>query len=58
MTFVVKAILYFPDGINKGQINVKASSPDEAEAVARRQLTDTWKSGGLQDIDIIEVRKR
>lgn len=57
MTFTVKAILHFPDGVNKGQLNVKAETPDEAKKEAIKKLADTWKLNP-KDIEILDIKKR
>jgi hypothetical protein len=57
VNWTVKARLHFEDGINDGQITVKAESESDARDVATARLKDTWDRGGLKRIEIISVRK-
>lgn len=54
--YTVKAILHFPDGVNRGNLTVKASDEDGARQEAMRKLKEIWKLPESK-IDIIEVRK-
>jgi muconolactone delta-isomerase len=56
-TFVVKGILHFPDGVNKGQTEVKAKDSSEAEQVFRQKMKQIWKIPD-SDIEVLSVRPR
>lgn len=56
MRYIVKAILHFDDGINKGQLQVQANSEEEALAQVVKKLTDTWKIK-TEQIEVISIKK-
>lgn len=54
--YTIKAVLHFPDGVNKGNLTVRASDEQEAEREAIKKLMSIWNLPKSK-IDIIEVRK-
>lgn len=58
VNYTVKSILHFPDGVNKGQLKVRATDAKDAEAKAREKLKATWdKTGNLKKIEIVSIKK-
>jgi hypothetical protein len=55
-TYKITAILTFPDGQLKGVLKVKATTPAQAETVARVQLATTWGTVKLVGIEIVTIK--
>jgi hypothetical protein len=56
INYTVSAILHFDDGVNKGNLTVKADSEEGAKKAAIDKLKAQWRIPESK-IDIVKVRK-